>query len=493
MKTSTLRNKTASGFAYKFAERVGAQGINFFLQLLLARLLLPEDYGLVALVAVFIIICDVFVTYGFSSALIANKHSDSTDFSTCFYFSMALALLLYTGVFFAAPWVEEWYGMRNLCAVLRVMALRIPLAAVNSVQHAYVQKHMWFRKFFHATLIGTIVSGTIAAVMAWRGFGVWALVEQYLGNVVMDTVCLWVIVGWRPTLEFSWKRLKAIYDYGWKILAVGLIDNVYSRLRSLIIGKRFSGADLAFYSRGYAFPSFGMRLIEPTVNSVLFPALSQCNDNPDQMRAITKRVLKVSTFLISPLMVGLAVVGEPLVRVLLTDKWLPCVPFLQIGCIANLFRCQQFINNNVIKSSGRSGLLLKLDILKKAIGLALILISMQFGVIWIAWSLVAVYFISMVINVAPNRKILRYGYGEQFRDVGGNLLPALLMGACIHPLSFLALPPLQQLLLQLPAGLAAYAALSWLLRNDSFRFLWRQALNWRNRAKAGNRNERESE
>lgn len=465
---SDLKKKAASGFAYRFAERALAKGINFMLQLLLARLLMPEEYGLIALVTVLITICDVFVTYGFGNALIANKDSDSIDFSTCFYFCVALAVVLYAGVFFSAPAVAKFYNNAMLVPVLRVMALRIPLAAVNTVQQAYVSKHLRFKKFFYATLIGTIISGVIAVIMAYLGFGVWALVEQYLGNSLIDTVCLWIIVGWRPTRQFSFERLKAIFDYGWKILAVGLIDTVYSRLRTLLIGKVYSSQDLAFYNRGYSFPSFGMRLVEPTVNSVLFPVLSRCNDDQAQMRRITRRVLQVSTYIISPIMVGLIVTAKPLVLVLLTKKWLPCVVYLQIGCVANLFRCPQFINNSVIKASGNSGLLLKLDIIKKTIGLVLILVSIKMGVIWVAWSLAVFYFISMVINIAPNRKILNYGYWEQFKDVSTNMIPAFIMGGCIYALQLLHLHTGMLLVLQIVCGVAVYIGLSVITKNKSF-------------------------
>jgi len=463
-----VKQKAASGFAYKFAERVGAQGISFIVQILLARILMPEEYGLVALVTVFILVCDVFVTYGFGNSLIVNKKSDSVDFSTCFYFGLCLAAVLYTVVFFAAPLVAEFYNESYLTPIIRVMALRIPMAAVNSVQHAYVQKNMWFKKFFYATLIGTIISGVIAVVMAYLGCGVWALVEQYLGNVFIDTVCLWIIVGWRPTKEFSFKRLKAIYDYGWKILAVGLIDTLYGQLRNLIIGKKYSKADLAYYNRGYRFPSFAMRLIEPTVNSVLFPALAQCQDDREQMRDITRKVIMTSTFIIAPVMVGLAVIARPLVLVLLTEKWLPCVVYLQIGCLANLFRPNQFINNCVVRASGDSELLLKLDILKKAIGIVILLVSMHFGVFWIAFSLVFFYFISMVINIAPNRRILGYGYLEQCRDFLKNLVPALVMGAVIYPLSFLALPPIVLLVIQVAEGVAVYWGIAVVTKNQSY-------------------------
>lgn len=469
---SDLKKKTVSGFAYKFAERVGAQGINFIIQIILARLLMPEEYGLIALVTVFITISDVFVTYGFGNSLVVNKKSDQIDFSTCFYFGIALSVLLYTIVFFGAPLVASFYEKPALTAILRVMALRIPMAAVNSVQHAYVSKHMWFKKFFYATLIGTITSGVIAVIMAYLGFGVWALVEQYLGNVLMDTVCLWFIVGWRPTKDFSWTRLKAIYSYGWKILVVGLVDVSYGQLRNLIIGKKYSSEDLAYYSKGYRFPSFGMRLIEPTVNTVLFPALSQCKDDQEQMRDITRKVILASTYIISPIMIGLLVVAKPLVVVLLTEKWLPCVIYLQIGCVANLFRCNQFINNCVIKASGNSALLLKLDILKKAIGLVILLVSMRFGVTGIAVSLIFVYFISMVINIAPNRKILDYGYLAQFKDTGKNIMLAVFMGACVYPISFIKMPVMLLLVVQILAGVVVYFGLSILLKNESLYLAW---------------------
>ena len=472
MSNGELKKKAASGFAYRFAERALAKGISFVLQLLLARLLMPEEYGLIALVTVIITICDVFVTFGFGNALVANKNSDSIDFSTCFYFCVGLALVLYAGVYLASPAVASFYNEPKLIDILRVMGLRIPLAAVNSVQHAYVSKHMRFKKFFYATLIGTVISGIIAVVMAYMGFGVWALVEQYLGNALIDTLCLWIIVGWRPTRQFSWERLKAIYNYGWKILAVGLIDTVYSRLRSLLIGKKYSSADLAYYNRGYSFPSFGMRLIEPTVNSVLFPTLAKCNDHQSQMRHITRRVLQVSTYIISPIMVGLIVTAKPLVFVLLTKKWLPCVIYLQIGCAANLFRCQQFINTCVIKASGRSDLLLKLDIIKKSIGLVLLVVAAQFGVVWIAVSLIAFYFISMVINIGPNREILNYGYLEQFKDVSKNMIPAFIMGVCVYPIQLLPLPNLIILCLQILTGVGIYLGLSVLAGNESYHFTY---------------------
>ena len=264
------------------------------------------------------------MTYGFGNSLIVNKDSDQLDFSTCFFFGIALALVIYGFIYAFAPTLARFYNNELLTPVIRVMGIRVLLASVNSVQHAYVSKHMMFRKFFYATLIGTIVSGVIAAIMAYQGFGVWALVEQYLGNVFMDTVCLWIIVKWRPSLIFSFARLKKIYQYGWKILVTGLIDTGYQQLRSLVIGKKYSSADLAYYNKGMMFPIFTNKLIEPTVNSVPFPALSHSNDNKEQMKSITRNVVRIATYLLAPVMVGLSVVAEPMVIVILTKKWLPC-------------------------------------------------------------------------------------------------------------------------------------------------------------------------
>ena len=466
-----LKRKAASGLFFKFAERVGAQGINFIIQILLARILMPDDYGLIALVVVFITVCDVFVTYGFGNSLIVNKKSDHLDFSTCFYFGLALSVVVYAIVFYSAPFIASFYSKPLLTPVIRVMGIRIPIASVNSVQHAYVSKNMWFRKFFFATLIGTIISGVVAVIMAYQGFGVWAMVEQNLGNVIIDTICLWIIVGWRPKAEFSFNRLKVIYDYGWKVLGVGLIDTLYTQLRDLIIGKKYTSADLAYYNRGYRFPSFAMRLIEPTVNTVLFPTLSQCKENQAEMRSITRRLVKISTFIVSPVMVGLAVVAEPMVLVLLTNKWLPCVLFLRIGCIANLFRPNQFINNSVIAASGRSDLLLKLNILKKSLGVGILIASMAFGLTGIAVSQIIIYFLSMVINIAPNRKILGYGYLQQTKDFVANLLPALVMGVVVYPISKIDLAPLAVLFLQIVAGVFVYVVISLLFRNESFFYL----------------------
>ena len=270
---------------------------------------------------------------------------------------------------------------------------------------------------------------------------------------------------------FSFKRLKAIYDYGWKILAVGLVDTFFGQIRSLVIAKQYSKADLAYYNRGYHFAGFGMQLVEPTISAVLFPALSSCNDNPKLMKSVTQRVIKSSTYLICCIMFMLAAISKPLIIVLLTEKWSPSIIFLQIGCMAYLLRPLQVINNCVIRASGRSGLLLKLDLVKKGIGVALLIASMSYGVEAIAWSLVLTNVIATVINIYPNKDILKYGYVEQFKDLAGNMLLGAVVAGIVWLITLLPIGYFPMLVLQIIVGLSLILIFSELLKLDSYKYL----------------------
>lgn len=467
-----LKQKTLSGFIYKMGESGATQAIRFIVQIVLARMLMPEEFGIVTLLIVFITILDVFVTYGFGNSLVVNKKSDDVDFSTCFYFGIGISLVVYGIVYVTSPSLSYFFfGKNDLDILVKVMALRLPVSAINSVQHAFVAKNMQFKLLFYATLIGSILSGAVGICMAIGGFGVWSLVAQYLSDSVFHTFSLWILASWRPKMMFSFKRLKVIYDYGWKILAVGLIDQLFSQISSLVIAKKYTPSDLAYYGRGASFPGAGVALIEPTISGVLFPALSNCNDNQQMMKSVTKRVTNVSTYLIGGFMFLLAVVSKPLVVVLLTEKWLPCIIFLQISCVSGVFRPMQVINNCVIRASGRSGLLLKINILKKSIGLLLLLLSMNYGVVAIACSMVLTNLISTLINIFPNRKILCYGYREQFWDLVNNMKVPILMAIIVWPLSFLHIHYFLMLVLQLLLGTLVFILFSKVFKMDSYTYV----------------------
>lgn len=467
-----IRHKTIWGFFYKLAERGATQIISFVVQIILARMLLPEEFGTIALLMVLMSILDVFVTYGFGNSLVVDKNSDDLDFSTCLYFGVSLSVVLYIIIFLLSPYISEFFYARSeFCILIKIMALRMPISAVNSVQYAYISKKMQFMLFFYATLIGTLLSGIISITIAFLGFGVWALVALYLSNAFISTLSLWYFSEWRPKWLFSFSRLRIIYDYGWKILFVGLIDTIYTQIYSLVIAKKYTTSDLAYYNRGNSFPNIGVSLVEPAIDGVLFPSLSNCNNDNAMMKAVTKRVTNVSTYLMGVLMFMLMAIAKPLVLILLTEKWLTCVVFLQIACIAGFFRPMQIINNCVIRSSGKSGLLLKINIIKKGLGVLLLILSFRYGIIAIAMSLVVTNIISTIINIFPNRRILLYGYKEQTLDFIKNITVPLIMGCSIWFLTFLSIPNEIILLAQITVGGFVLVGLSKAMKVESYCYL----------------------
>ena len=364
-KNQSMRGKVFSGLFWKFGERISAQLISLIVSIVLARLLSPDDYGAVALVMVFITIANVFVASGFGNALIQKKNADNLDFSSVFYLNIALGLVLYAVLFFASPAIASFYNMPVLSPALRVLGIRIVVASVNSVQQAYVSRHMLFKRFFWSTLFGTLVSGVVGITMAYHGFGVWALVAQYLTNTCTDTIVLWFTVKWRPIFRCSLERAKGLFSYGWKLLVSALLDTGYKQLRSLIIGKKYTSADLAYYNQGDKYPGLIVNNINTSISSVLFPAMSQFQDDRERVKQMTRRAIQISSYIMWPMMIGFAVVAEPFVSLVLTDKWLPCVPFIRIFCFTYGLYPIHTANLQAINALGRSDLFLRLEIIKK--------------------------------------------------------------------------------------------------------------------------------
>ena len=322
--------------------------------IILARMLDPSHYGAIALVTVFITFANMFVTSSFGNSLIQKKDADNVDFSSVFYFNIILGILVYAVVFIMAPYIAGYFNMEILCPVLRVLGLRLIVAGANSVQHAYVSKQMLFKRFFWSTLGGTIGSAILGITMAYMGFGIWALVVQYMFNSIIDTLVLWFTVKWRPKLAFSLKRLKNLFSYGWKFLVSSLLDTGYNELRSLVIGKMYTPADLAYYNKGKNFPNLIVTNVNSSIQSVLFPAMANCQDKKEQVKSMCRRSIRTSSYIMLPLMTGLALVAEPFVKLLLTEKWLQCVPYLQIACFTFAFMPIHTANLQAIKAMGRS-------------------------------------------------------------------------------------------------------------------------------------------
>lgn len=457
-----------SGFLWKFGERIVAQGISFLISLVLARILLPEQYGSIALVLVFINIANVLVSDGLGASLIQDKNSNDVDFSSMFFCSFVFAGILYFVLFICAPFIAEFYNNMELIPVIRVLSLQIPLSAVKSIQHAFVSKHMLFRKFFWSTLGGTIVSGVIGIIMAYNGFGVWALVEQYLVNSIVDMSVLFFTVKWRPKMCFSFTSVRNHLSYSWKLLAASLINTVYSEIRSLIMGRIYTEADLAYNTKGNQFPTLFINNIDTSISSVLFPAMSKVNDDPKALKQLTRKSMKITSFIIFPLMVGMISVADSMVRVLLTDRWIGCVPFLQIACVCWMFQPCLTANNQALKASGRSDLCLKLEIYKKIIGFALVAATMNISVFALAFSNAIFALISCIINVFPVRKVINYGYMEQLLDMLPALVLSIIMGIVVKIIGMIKLGTIPLLVLQIVIGAAIYISLSYITRNESF-------------------------
>lgn len=463
--------KVFSNFIWRFAERCDAQLVTFIVSIVLARILTPSDYGTIALVTVFTTILQVFIDSGLSTALIQKKDADDLDFSSVFYFNFVICIILYLIMFVSAPFIANFYKDSSLVSIVRVISLTLIISGVKGVQQSYVSRHMLFKRFFFSTLGGTIFSAVLGIIMAYAGFGVWAIVFQQLSNNAIDTLILWITVKWRPIKKFSWSRLKNLLSFGWKMLASSLLDTVYNNLRNMIIGKLYTSADLAFYNQGDKFPKLIVTNINTSIDSVLLPTMSNEQDNHVRVKDMTRRAIKISTYIMAPLMIGLAFCAKPIVQIVLTDKWLPCVPYLQIFCISYLFWPIHTANLNAIKAMGRSDLFLKLEVIKKFIGMILLLITMNISVMAMAYSLLISGLISQVINSWPNRYLLKYSYIDQIKDILPNIVMALIMGVFVYFINYLNLSVLVSLMIQIILGGIIYLVLSIFTKNDSFTYL----------------------
>lgn len=467
-----MNNKNVmTNFLWRFAERCGAQFVTLIVSIVLARILNPNDFGTVSLVMVFTTIMQVFVDSGLGTALIQKKDADELDFSSVFYFNFAVCLILYAGMFIASPYIAGFYNDDSLTLVIRVVSLTIIISGIKGIQQSYVSRNMLFKRFFFATSGGTVFSAFLGIAMAYAGCGVWAIVAQQLSNTAIDTLILWITVKWRPKKMFSWKRLKSLLSYGWKLLVSSLLDTIYNNLRNLIIGKIYTSADLAYYNQGDKFPKVIVTNINASIDSVLLPSMAGEQDHAERVKSMTRRAIKTSTYIMAPLMMGLLFCAEPIVKLLLTDKWLPSVPYLRIFCFTYMFWPIHTANLNAIKAMGRSDLFLKLEIIKKIMGLTLLLLTMRISVMAMACSLIVSGILSQIINSWPNWKLLDYNYFEQLRDILPSISIATGMGVCVFLIGFLKLPIFVTLLIQIIIGATIYIGISALLKLEEFEYI----------------------
>lgn len=466
-----IRKKVFSGFIWRFMERIGAQGVGFVVSLFLARLLTPEDYGQVALVTVFITILNTFALSGIGTSLIQKKDTDDLDYSTVFHFNIVFSLFIYVILFLCAPLIGKFYSDSSLILLVRVLGISIIISGANNVQRSYVSKTMQFKRFFLSTLIGTLISGVVGVAMAYKGFGTWAIVGQQLSNQVVDTVILWFTVGWRPKKEFSFSRLKSLYSFGWKLLVSSLLDTIYNNIYSLVIGKFYDANTLGLYNKGVQFPKLIVSNINGPIQSVLLPAMSSEQDNKKRIKEMTRRSIVTSSFFIFPMMIGMAAIAKPMVILLLTEKWVACVPFVQISCISLALYPIHTANLQAINALGRSDIFLKLEIIKKIIGLILLVVAIPYGVYIMVWLEVLSGVIASFVNAYPNKKLLDYSYLEQIKDLIPSILDAMFMGGVVWGVGLININVIVLIILQIVIGACIYFGIAKIFKFECYEYV----------------------
>ena len=468
-----LKKSAFGGMMWSMAERVCARRVSLVVSVVLARILMPEDYSLVSIVAIFFVLCNVFISGGLNTSLIQKKDADELDYATVLWTTLAMAAVMYAGMFLCAPLISGLYGKPALIPVIRVMALTFFINAFKSVLSANTSSHLQFRKFFFSTIIGTVISAFVGIFMALRGFGAWALVAQEMTNSLIDTLVLFFTTRLKISFRFSGQRLKSLFAFGSRNFLSSMLTVIYDQLTPLIVGLRFTTEDLAFYTKGKSFPELINSTLSDTMATVLFPVMAQVQDSTDHIRGITRRYIKTASYVIFPVMLGMFAVSDAFLTLLLTDKWLPSAAYIRIFCVSYMFNLVNVGNIQAIRALGRSDIVLKLEVLKKSIYLAVLcaFLFLSDRPQLLAVSSVVCTLIAVALNSFPNRKLIGYRFRWQLADILPNLLLSGVMCLIVMLLGRLPLAPLPLLLVQVVSGVAVYVLASAVTRNESFFYL----------------------
>ncbi|MCR4966091.1 MAG: lipopolysaccharide biosynthesis protein [Bacteroidales bacterium] len=425
----SLKNRTISGMIWAGIGKIGALGISFITNMVLARLLMPEDFGCVAMLYVFVSISSIFVTGGFGAALIQKKEPTHIDYTTVFYWNIAMAILFYLLLFFTAPAIACMYDMPQLQNVLRVQSIALLILPFSMVQSNQLQKQMRFKELSTRNILATLGGTIVSITMAFLGFGIWSLVASSLASAFISVLLLWGMSSWRPTLEFSFTSLKELFSFGGLMLLSSLVESIYTNLQSFIIGKWYSAKDLGYYSQARKLEEIPTSALSSIVNDVSFPAFSSLQDDKEHLKNSLRKTTKSITYLNMPLFALLIVIAQPLIRLLYGMQWDTSINYFRILCLSSMIYTLNTLNTNVIKSLGRSGIYLIVQLSKRVIGIGLIILGFQYGIYGLLWAIASVGYICFFINAAVNKRLINYGIWAQMKDVGGYYITSLLIGA----------------------------------------------------------------
>lgn len=471
MTDSNIKNKTVTGFFWQLSQKVLCQVVSFGISVVLARLLLPSDYGVIAICSMFLVLTGIFIGGGLGTALVQKKNADDIDFCTVFYSGLVLSIVVYLAVFFAAPYIAIFFKNEQITAVIRVLALSMPIGTLSGVQNAFVSKQMMFKKFFYSSLIGTIASGAVGLGMALTGFGVWALVGQNLVSTITNTLVLFCIIDWHPKLIFSYERFKQLFSFGWKMAVVNILTTFFYQLKGYVIGYKYSAAQLAYYNRGEGLPGILYNNINGTISDVLFPALSQLQDDKEALKRALSRAMRISSFFLIPALFGLAAISDKLVIIIFSEKWAPSIPFMQVICMISCSDILGMANYQAIKAVGRADTLLKMEFLKRPAMFAILIATMFISPLAIAVGQLVYSILAFVVNAYPNRKYIGYPIWQQMKDVGKNFLISLVMAIVVYLLGTLGLNMYVSVVLQVVTGALLYYVMSRTLNKEDYGYV----------------------
>lgn len=466
-----LRGKVLKGLAWSTMEKVGAQGIGFIVSVILARLLTPHEYGIVALTSVFMAISGVFVDGGFGAALVQKKDTDDLDFSTVMYSSIGIGLIIYIFLFIIAPYAADFFHATEFTIVLRVAALPFLWMGYRSALNSYFYRNLQYKAIFYRSIISMVCSAIVGITMAYKGYGVYALLAQGIVSEITALVALQISCPWHPSFNYSIKRARSLMAYGGNVAGASFIGTVFNELKGLLIGRLYQPADLALFNKGGSLPKLIFGNINSILNEVLFPAMSRCGDDRAQVKMLVRRFMRTGLYVMFFLMTILLATCEPLVRLLFTDKWVPCVPYMRLVCLQLMIEIIGFINMQSMKAVGEAKIILKLEVYKKPIFLILTVIGAFISVYALAVTLPLYALYATYVNMSPNKKILNYNIKEQLYDIAIPFLLSSGMFVIIFPLSFLSLPDVVVILLQSLVGLIAYVMMSHIFKVECLFYL----------------------
>lgn len=469
--TTKLKRKTISGIFWQLLQKGFSQAVTFIVSVILARLILPEEFGIVAMTSIFLTIAGVLAESGLGSSLVQKKNIDELDKNTVFFFGLLLSILLYCLLFFLAPLIGQMYKMDEMVPILRIAGLTLLVSSFSSVQHSLVIRELNFRNYFYANLISCIISAIIGLTLALKGYGAWALVGQGLTKTVTGIIVLFCFVRWTPRFKFSWERLKTLYSFGFNLSAASLIGTLCNELRGFLIGLRFFPSDLAFYNRGNSVPGLINDNVSGTISTVLFPAIAQLQDDRNAVKKSMRRAMMTSSFFIAPLMMLIAATSKQIVLLLFSDIWAAAIPFMQCLSIANISNVLGSANLQAINAIGRSDITFKLEFIKKPVYLLLIFLGATISPLSIAFGYLIYTFIGSAINAIPNKQLIKYSYLEQIVDIAPQILLSFIAALLAWFIGHLDVSLYLIIVLQWLIGAGTYFGLAKLFRIESLDYI----------------------